>query len=260
MATEARRRCGYRKVGGLYLVASGGGFPCDRLPFPLCVCPVCSAGIKQTRGWTWIDVAGLLGGNHKISIAHGEPEVTPCGCMDGLCPLCHNVKSVGRAGLLWIGAQFYPTPANFQKEAAEMGMSRRITAIPRGFKVGETWVLFAHPKAIVCDACHTSGLVKTSVEGVEASVECEKCSGSGWLKGAFRLFRPERIEKIITKSQATPEALFELQDKGITPVIVPDDDPDHQGSVYDKPDAEEPEVEAPAPVEDGKMRAAGDVQ
>jgi hypothetical protein len=30
----------------------------------------------------------------------------------------------------------------------------------------------------------------------------------------------------------------ELLDKGITPVFVPDDDPDHQGSVYDKEEEE----------------------
>lgn len=35
MAVEARRGCGYRKAGGLYLVASGMGSPCHRLPIPL---------------------------------------------------------------------------------------------------------------------------------------------------------------------------------------------------------------------------------
>lgn len=245
MATEARRRCGYRKVGGLYLVASGEGSACGRLPIPLRVCPVCSSGIKQTRGWTWVDVAGLV-------------KELPCKASAEYCSGCPLAKPelVGRAGLLWIGAQFYPTPGDFQREASEMGMSRRITAIPRGFKVGETWVLFAHPKAIPCDACNRGTLASLLASPSDDVEPCEICHDSKFIGGAFRLFRPERIEKIITTTQSQDaELMKELADKGITPVIVPDNDPDHQGTVYDKPDAEEPVID---PADDGKMRAAGD--
>lgn len=35
MAIEPRRGCGYRKMGGLYLVADALGEVCHRLPFPL---------------------------------------------------------------------------------------------------------------------------------------------------------------------------------------------------------------------------------
>lgn len=241
MSVEPRRRCGFRKVGGLYLVAGGSGMACGRLPIPLAVCPVCSSGIKQTRGWTWVDVPGL--------VKNLPCKATPDYCAS--CPLALP-ELVGRAGLLWIGAQFYPTPAHFQAEAAAMGMSRRISAVPREFKVGETWVLFAHPKAIECDKCART-LARMFAESDEADpAPCEKCHGSKWIAGAFRLFRPERIEKIVTRSQSQDaEAMQELADKGITPVIVPDDDPDHQGSVYDKADDEEPIV-------DGKARAAGE--
>ena len=55
MAVEARRGCGYRKVGGLYLMGGTGGMPCCKMPIPLHVCPTCHGGIKQTRGWSWID-------------------------------------------------------------------------------------------------------------------------------------------------------------------------------------------------------------
>ena len=54
MAVEARRGCGYRKVGGLYLMGGTGGMPCCKMPIPLHVCPTCHGGIKQTRGWSWI--------------------------------------------------------------------------------------------------------------------------------------------------------------------------------------------------------------
>lgn len=34
MASETKRGCGYRKVGGMYLVGDYIRVPCDRLPFP----------------------------------------------------------------------------------------------------------------------------------------------------------------------------------------------------------------------------------
>lgn len=63
-----------------------------------------------------------------------------------------------------------------------------------------------------------------------------------WRPGIFRVFKPERIEKIITESQSKDAAVMEeLIAKHITPVVVPDNDPDHQGTVYDDPE-NEPEL------------------
>jgi len=260
MAVEARRGCGYRKVGGLYLVSGGAGVPCDRLPIRLDVCPVCSHGFKQSRGWTWVDLFGLLGGDH-----------TPCECRPihdtvagilGPCPLCQNVKQIGKAGLLWIGEKFYKRPADFVSEGIAMGLSRRISAIPRNFKVGETWVLLAHPKAIgepgtePCDVCGGGGELEEETEEhtptdrgdevrtVLSERQCDVCKGKGqrdvtvWVPGIFTLWKPSRIEKICKESERESEAIAKLIEQGMTPVFVPDDDPDHQGSVYDK-DAEE---------------------
>ena len=226
MAVEPKRGCGYRKIGGLYLVSGGSGMPCDRLPLVLDVCP-CSHGFKQSRGWTWVEVNGLVGGVHRD-------------CQDPFpCPLCMATSEMGKAGLLWIGEKFYKTPADFDREGAQLGISRRISAIPRGFRVGETWVLLAHPKTVRagCTACGTKGyLGEVGVQEV-----CTGCEGKGhkFLAGIFKVWRPERIEKILPESMRGSGKARELEEKGITPVFVPDDDPDHRGTVYDKPEDED---------------------
>lgn len=222
MAVEAKRGCGYRKIGGLYLVSGPGGLPCDRLPIPLTVCPVCSHGFKQTRGFTWVDVNGLVGGVHRD-------------CKDEFpCPLCMATSEMGKAGLLWIGTQFYKSPAEFNKEAAELGVSRRISAVPRGFKVGETWILLAHPKTIQADCAACEG--KGYIGGIGENEVCDGCEGKGTKHqpAIFKVWRPDRIEKILPESKRGSEEALELAERGITPVFVPDNDPDHQGTVYDK--------------------------
>lgn len=202
MAVEAKRGCGYRKVGGLYLVSGGLGAPCCRLPYPLTVCPCCGTGIKQARGWTWINPIKLF---PALQVG--------LGCH--ACPLGAVEQRIGdKAGLLWIGASFYPTAQHFEHECRTQGLSRRIGRVPRGFKVGETWIFLGHPKACRIDNEEQAGI--------------------------FRVFRPERIEKIITTSQSLDEEVMaKLAEQGITPVVVPDDDPDHRGSVYDKEEEED---------------------
>jgi hypothetical protein len=231
MASEAKRGCGYRKVGGLYLVSEGGGMPCDRLPIPLDVCPVCSHGFKQARGFTWVDVAGLVGGPHTN---------TEYRCRDRWpCPLCYSPQELGKAGLLWIGEKFYNTPADFEAEGHAVGFSRRIPALPRGFKVGQTWILLAHPKTFTlpCEACAGSGLAAPTPE-VDSHHPCEPCKATGTVTkpGVFTLWRPARLEKIVLESQRGTPEMDALVAQGITPVYVPDNDPDHRGTVYDKPE------------------------
>lgn len=216
MAIEARRGCGYRKIGGLYLVGSGAGQACDRLPIALTICPTCKAGIHQSRGWTWINIHGLVGGPHKD-------------CKDKFpCPLCTETEQMGEVGLLWIGERFYRTPGEFMAEGAGMGISRRIAAIPRGFKVGQTWVLLAHRKT-GCQNCAGSGWDGDTKEA------CVPCKGNGHIPGIFYVFRPTRLEKIVKQSDyEDAEAMDSLRKRGITPVPVPDNDTDHRGSVFDK--------------------------
>jgi hypothetical protein len=218
MAVEPRRGCGFRKIGGLYLVSGGVGVVCDRLPIPLEVCPTCGHGIKQTRGFTWVNAAELVGGVH--------PQ-----CADEFaCPLCMAPHELGRCGLLWIGEQFYKTPADFDREAAELGVSRRISAIPRGFKVGETWILFAHPKAVLSYVEVESDNPLVAVLESERLLFLEK--RRVFKPGIFKVWRPARIEKILPESLRGSAEAADLAAVGITPVFVPDDDPDHRGTVY----------------------------
>ena len=224
MASERKRKCGYRKIGGLYLVDDLSGMPCDRLPFELTVCPTCSCGIKQSRGWTWVNVAGLVGGDHT--------PYNLCSCI-GDCPLCSNTAAMGRAGLLWIGEQFYPTVDEFLTEAREMGISRRIKSVPREFKLGETWVLLAHPKTV-------RKVEQPSVfDETDAGLGLRDGSKVSWHPGIFRVFKPKRIELIITEAQSNDAEFMEsVSKRGLTPVVVPDGDKDHEGSLWDKKEEE----------------------
>jgi len=215
MAVEKRRGCGFRKVGGMYLVCDGAGFGCNQLPFNLEVCPVCSQGIKPSRGFTWINPLQLFKAQ--------ECKVT--------CPMSPNcpLRFEGRQGLMWIGGGFY-TPEDFIKEANEMGISKRIGALHQGFELGKTWVFLAHKKA----GKKQVPIPDTTPEDVRADlysvVKMEK-----EVPAVFYIFKPTRIEKIVTETQSKDEAeMKKLKDRGITPVAVPDDDKDHQGTVYDK--------------------------
>jgi len=177
---ESKRGCGFRKGGGKYLVSGGSFRHCDLFPLELTVCPACHAGIHPTRGWTWIDPKPLLQGRT---------------CSDILCPFNEPPE---RVGLLWIGEKFYATPDAFMKEAAELGISRRLHQIPRDFKVGETWAWLAHRKAI------------TNLNGT-------------FTAGVFQAFRPDRIEYVV-KDTETPEELESLEKRGFTLVrVIPKD-------------------------------------
>lgn len=178
---ERKRGCGFRKPGRMYLVSGGLSRECGRLPIQPDVCPTCGTGVKPARGWTWIMVEPLAS-EHRCTL-----PADVCGA----CALGGRIK---RAGLLWVGEKFYATPAEFTREAAEMGVSRCISAIPRDFELGETWVLFAHRKCI------------------------ENPDGS-WSAGVFHAFKPTAIEYVV-KPDDPEEKLERLVERGITLVRV----------------------------------------
>jgi hypothetical protein len=273
MAVEAKRGCGYRKVGGLYLVDEGSGMPCCKMPLALNVCPCCGGGIKQARGWTWIDAGKMFGG-------------AKCEAALPICPAARP-ELMGRVGLIWIGESFYPRPVDFLNEAATMGISRRMSAVPREYKAGETWVMFAHPKAIMkprlVEELHVEqefvGWVITTHDGERVKgeepfpVHVDALSRALELDareplygpGIIRIARPKGFEKIVRQSDydaiireqaAGKPPIGEVDDgkewrsasliqferdasRGVTWVPVPDDDPDHQGTVYDSDSLDE---------------------
>lgn len=209
---DEERGCGFRKSGGIYLVSDGISMPCGKLPIKLDVCPTCRCGIKPARGWTWID------GDQFLKDKNCKQDVS-------LCQLCPLSKSVGRVGLLWIGGAYYERPEDWMAEAQRLGVSRRISKVPKDFKVGETLVFVAHRKVfpVECEACGGDGKIATdeSRAGDVPDDVCEDCGGNGvgYKPGVFHVFRPKAIE-YVTKGDETEEELEALVKRGITPVKV----------------------------------------
>ncbi len=199
---ESRRGCGFRKPGGTYLCSDGVMAACGRLPIPLTVCPTCHAGIKPARGWTWID-ADAIAAQKSCTTKDTHPSY---------CHACPLNGKLGMAGLLWIGEKFYPRPEDFLKEAATMGVSRRLSQVPKGFEVGKTWVIVAHRKSndTKCPDCRYKN-----------DPYCACCDGVGFLytPAVFHAFKPQRIEYVV-KGDETDEEIERLLKRGITPVHV----------------------------------------
>jgi len=197
---DKKRGCGWRKPGGLYLVADELMAPCGKLPIPLKVCPTCHNGIKPSRGWTWINGNALIKG---------------LTCKLKYCNTCSLNKKPGIVGLLWIGEKFYQTPDKFNKEAYIQGVSRRISAIPKDFKAGETWVWLAHRKTIteICKNCSGTGKAYND--------KCKVCNGEGfiYIPAVFQVFKPTAIEYVV-KGNESEEEIEKLERRNITPVRI----------------------------------------
>lgn len=249
MAVEAKRGCGYRKVNGLYLVGGGLSAPCDRMPFPLERCKVCGGGIKFTRGPQWLLPSFFE--PHVLQeerVFHTYRETDRC-LDESPCPVCNKPplgEEFGPHLLLWIGRKHY-TPEAYLEEGRKLGVSRRLSALPKGLVLGQTWVLLAHLDAVPakdpqkCTVCNMSD--KLHVPGAPADV-CSSFQAPKPTPGIFCAFVPRAVELILKESDATPERREKEEKRGVTVVTVPDDDKDHQGSVWDK-DEEDSQPELP---------------
>lgn len=217
MAQEAKRGCGYRRVGGMYLCGGYSFTQCDRLPYLLDVCPVCGGGVKVSRGFTEINPLALFD-NHE-----------PCkeGASRWDCHMCAPKGDI--AYIMGVGESFYSTPEVFMKEALEMGISKRIphTWLPRGLEVGKTVIYLAHPKACMIKITHSQQRLPLLPSHPEQPrfIEAQEIVSA---MGIFTAFIPQRIEKLIWESQATKETIAALKEREITPVIIKDGDPDHE--------------------------------
>lgn len=196
--TDSKRGCGWRKPGGMYLMSDGLGMSCNLLPYHLDVCPTCGHGIKPTRGgWTWVKPDPVMPHHSDPDTSRRHPG----------CPLNDPGLLGEKAGLMWIGGTFYPTPEAWLAEGKEMGFSRRVTGVPRGLVVGETWIMTAHRK------------VSFGVEEIDGEqVPVVK-------PAVFHLWQPSRIEYVV-KGDEGDERLEYLESRGLTLVRVVHDQTD----------------------------------
>lgn len=191
--TDSKRGCGWRKAGGMYLMSDGLGMSCPLLPHELHVCPTCGHGIKPTRGgWTWVDPDELM--PHHSDRRHNYQTTR----RHAGCPLNDEELMGERAGLMWIGGSYYPTPESWLTEGREMGFSRRVSGVPRGLEVGVTWILTAHRKV-----------------HLGKDEEGQPLHGPA----VFHLWQPSRIEYVV-KGTETEEELDALEARGLTLVAV----------------------------------------
>lgn len=227
MSVEAKRGCGYRKAGGLYLCGEYISVPCDRLPYPLDVCPTCGGGIKVSRGFTRINPLKLFG-FHDFAECDDKSGIFIQRCHDRIRPCFVCDPKDEPAFIMGVGEKFYKTPGDFSKEAQRLGISKRIPFIPRELELGKTIVYLAHPKA--CQVKESAALQQAmAILGGEETerprlIESEKIE---YKLGIFTAFIPQRVEKLIWEKDATPEEIERLEKRGITPVVIKDGDLDH---------------------------------
>ena len=208
MAVEAKRGCGFRKAGGLYLVSDGLSEPCERLPIPVVPCPCCGERIQQVRGFQWVA--------REYALKAAKPCDGNSAHTHRACAVCSpDVMSQEKYGLIWVGEAFYPTMDDWAIEAGKLGVSKRVNAIPKGVEIGVTWVLVAHPKGIPNPAAKAG----TGLDEVSADDK--------FLPAICSAFRVKRIELIVTPSMKKEKWVKDLVKKGVTLVEVPENDPDH---------------------------------
>ncbi len=192
--SESKRGCGYRKIGGLYLVSdSGAQIMCDGLPLELRPCQCCGFEPSFSRNLQRINAyyLELMEGKHHME------NRNVCKCFND-CPLCHPDPEA-TYGLMFVGKQSY-TPESFIKEAINMGVSKRIPEIPSWLILGKTWVFLAHIKT-----------PKVSLEKLKENGLHEK--EPEYVRAIFYGFQPRRVEMPVWRG--------DLSDvEGITPVLL----------------------------------------
>lgn len=190
---EAARMCGFRKPSkdgiGIYLRGSPFNEACERLPWLLECCPTCGQGYKQSRGFTWINPMNMF-----------DPFVAPQ-CTVNLaddpfsshrheqCWMCNPELLGSMAGLIWIGEKFYATPTLFLRESDQMGISRKISAIPNGFEVGVHAIFLAH--------------IRTFAKRLpDGKME--------YKPGVFAAFKPSSVDLVIDDPDCVPDKAIAL--------------------------------------------------
>lgn len=187
MPSEERRGCGYRQIGGLYLVCDPLELiECDRDPKETVLerCQCCGRAFKFSRSIQTFAAKIVLG-------THDGKE---CTCPKK-CLLC-NPPDDATTYLMWVGRKWY-TPQSFKEEARRMGISKRIgpKSIPRDFVIGKSVVYLA---------------MRSIHEDPETGEKKD---------AVFVAFRPSRIEAVVSEDE-DEEVIKKLEEKGFTVVKV----------------------------------------
>lgn len=192
---DEERGCGFREEGGLYMRLDNVVFhPCGRALIPIVPCDCCGLALKQSRGFQWFNPQKIIASQLDLQILEllgDETRLESCGRNCRSCKF--GMATPMQAGLIWIGAEHYPTIADFRIEAMTLGISRRIPTVPKGFKVGEDVVYLAHPHGITKDQ-----------------------------PAIFTAFVPSAIEYVV-KGDEEEDDLRKMIENGITPVRVHSD-------------------------------------
>jgi len=197
---EEKRGCGWRKVGGAYLVGEGLTVTCDALPLDLEPCGECGYTVPFSRGIQEIHLGYLTS---KVEKAHERQGGL---CRDEFpCPICGSGLP-GKIFLMFVSQEYY-TPESFISEARKLGVSKRIApqCLPKNFLLGRDWIFLAHKRV--------------SFRAYDGS--------SGWKgdvkRGIFYAFRPQRIEMLLWKDTLRENFESEVQEwekKGFTVVLI----------------------------------------
>lgn len=185
---RVKRGCGFR-YPGLYLFGSGIAVSCDRLPLKIPICPCCGETIRALRSVRIFDPNKMFGVHYKYDCDPSIQGAKTCDC-DISCPACHPPA---KAGLMWIGERYYPTPKDFIREAQQAGVSKRIPTVPKDLAPGD-WVFLAHPKANEFDLDHPERIIYA--------------------------FQIQEIQQVLTAAQASdPKFIAKVRERGYVPVI-----------------------------------------
>lgn len=216
MAVESKRGCGYRKVHGMYLVGGLISVPCDRLPYPLTVCPTCGQGMKVNRGFTRINPLKAFGIHDGQHLDHLIDIRAVCKDSFRPCLMCDPKDET--AYIMLVGEKYY-SPKSFMEEANTLGVCKRIAFIPQELELGKTAIYLAHKKA-----CLKNGDGDADKHGRIKMLQEDT--------GIFCAFVPQRIEKLFWEKELQGkkgEALKKkLAKQGITPISIPNGDTDHK--------------------------------
>jgi hypothetical protein len=219
---EPRRQCGYRRIGGTYLMSGRFfGHPCGKMPFPLGRCPECGEGLFKValRKPKFVNASVLI------------PFVDGMECNYKHCDSCpaNNLEKLGKVILWGVGKDNY-TPESFIAEANAQGISKRLDRIPKEFldedlEIDQFLVFAVHP-----EACTVEGNVEDFGHGkrdIDTMVDdlFEKGETKSVVKvpGVFMVFRPERLQHVVDEEYLVnnEKKVERLKNLGVEIIEVP---------------------------------------